>query len=196
MDCRAIFYRYLEIQVKSTIHKEPFSRPRLRQLASVAAFVLLGACSHAVQRGLAQEPGADTACALDGMVLQDFPGPKAQIQYAEGTPDFYCDLTELFAVLLAPEHKRAVAGLFVQDMGKADWAHPQGHWIAARTALYVVGSSKAGSMGPTFGSFASQQDAAAFVKQQGGRVVPFELITPAMVSARHAAAHQGGANGA
>jgi copper chaperone NosL len=172
-----------------------------RQLACIATLLLLGACSQAVQRGLAQEPGADTACALDGMVLQDFPGPKAQIQYAEGKPDFFCDLTELFAVLLAPEQKRQVAGLFVQDMGKADWAHPQGHWIAARTALYVVGSGKAGSMGPTFGSFSNTLDAAAFVKKEGGKILPFDQITSAMVTMRGAARHgmsmprQGAADG-
>lgn len=161
----------------------------IRQLACVASLLALGACSQAVQRGLAQDPGADTACALDGMVLQDFPGPKAQIQYVEGKPDYYCDLTELFTVLLAPEQKRQVAGLFVQDMGKADWAHPAGHWIAARTALYVVGSAKAGSMGPTFGSFATAQDAAAFAHKEGGKVVPFDQITSAMVNLRGAAVH-------
>ncbi|UUZ56082.1 nitrous oxide reductase accessory protein NosL [Massilia sp. H-1] len=89
-----------------------------------------------------QEPDADTVCTLDGMVLADFPGPKAQIQYVQGKPDFYCDLTELFAVLQAPENKRACAAVFVQDMGKADWDQPRGHWIAAEAALYVVGSKR------------------------------------------------------
>lgn len=167
-----------------------------RQLACLAALLVLGACSQAVQRPLAQEIAADTACALDGMVLQDFPGPKGQIQYVEGKPDFYCDLTELFAVLLAPEQKRQVAGLYVQDMGKADWAHPRGNWIVAKTALFVVGSRKTGSMGPTFGAFSSQHDADAFVQQQGGQVVRFEQVTAAMVNARRAGAHPGGMHGA
>jgi copper chaperone NosL len=149
-------------------------------LACLAGMVLLAACSQAVKQAAAQEPDADTACTLDGMVLKDFPGPKAQIQYIEGKPDFFCDLMELFAVVQAAEQKRGVAALFVQDMAKADWAHPQGHWIAAKSALYVVGSRKAGSMGPTFASFSTAPDAAAFAKTEGGKIVPFDQITPAM----------------
>ena len=122
------------------------------------------------------------------MVLMDFPGPKAQVHYTEGDPDYYCDLIELFAVLLAPEHKRKVAAVFVQDAGKTDWASPNGHWIAAKGALFVVGSRKQGSMGTTFGAFSNAQDAAAFVQKEGGKVVPFDQVTPAMLvkdGARH-----------
>jgi copper chaperone NosL len=162
---------------------------KLARLACIASMVLLAACSQAVKQAVAQEPDAGTACALDGMVLKDFPGPKAQIQYMEGKPDFFCDLMELFAVVQAPEQKRRVAGLFVQDMAKADWAHPQGHWIAAKSALYVVGSRKSGSMGATFASFSNAQDAAAFAKTEGGRVVPFDQITPAMLKSGSGAAH-------
>lgn len=157
-----------------------------KKLMVVAAMVLLAACSQATLNAAAQEPAADTACALDGMVLKDFPGSKAQIQYAEGKPDYYCDLMELFAVLLAPENKRQVAGVFVQDVGKTDWANPSGHWIAAKDALYVVGSKKQGSMGPTFGAFSSAQDAAAFVQKEGGKVLPFNQITAAMLDTRGA----------
>jgi copper chaperone NosL len=153
---------------------------------ALAAMLMLAACGQAVMAVAAQEPAADTACALDGMVLKDFPGSKAQIQYVEGKPDYYCDLMELFAVLLAPENKRQVAGVFVQDIGKTDWANPSGHWIAARDALYVVGSKKQGSMGPTFGAFSNGQDAAAFVQKEGGKVLPFNQITAAMLDTRGA----------
>lgn len=153
----------------------------IRKWGALAVLALVAACSQAVLTATAQEPGADTACALDGMILKDFPGPKAQIQYAEGKADFYCDLMELFSALLAPEHKRSVTGIFVQDMGKTSWDKPEGHWIAAKSALYVVGSKKQGSMGPTFGAFSSPDAAAAFVKQEGGRILPFDQITPAML---------------
>ena len=153
---------------------------------ALAAAALLAACGQTALTAVAQEPGAETACALDGMVLKDFPGSKAQIQYVEGKPDYYCDLMELFAVLLAPENKRQVAGVFVQDIGKTDWANPRGHWIAAKDALYVVGSKKQGSMGPTFGAFSNAQDAAAFVQKEGGKVLPFNQITAAMLDTRGA----------
>lgn len=154
----------------------------LRPLAGAVLLTLLGACNHAVPKATPQEPGADTACVLDGMLLQEFAGSKAQIHYAEGKPEFYCDLMELFSALLAPERKRAPIASFVQDMGKTAWNHPAGHWIDAKSALYVIGSRKHGSMGPTLGAFSSMEDAQAFVGKEGGRVVRFEQITLDMVS--------------
>lgn len=157
--------------------------------ALFVSVLLLAACTPNTTKVAAQEPGADTACALDGMVLRDFPGPKAQIQFAEGKPDFYCDLMELFAVVLGAEQKRAVAGMYVQDMSKADWDHPSGNWIEARSAFYVTGSRKQGSMGPTFGAFATLQGAQDFAAAQGGKVLRFEQISRDMVSMGGSAAH-------
>lgn len=153
-----------------------------QRFAMLGAAMLLAACSQAVVAALAQEPTADTMCALDGMVLQDFPGPKAQVLYTEGKGDYYCDLTELFTVLLAPEHRRKIAAVFVQDAGKTDWAKPSGHWIAAKDALFVVGSRKQGSMGATFGAFSNASDAAVFVEREGGKVVPFDQVTAKMLA--------------
>jgi copper chaperone NosL len=150
---------------------------------------LLAACSQAVPQVVAQEPGSDTACVLDGMVLKDYPGPKAQVHYAEGAPEFFCDLMELFGTLLAPEQKRKVTGMFVQDMGKTEWERPSGSWIDAKTAIYVVGSKKPGSMGPTFGSFSSMADAEAFVSKEGGKIVRFDQVTTDMVHLHTGASH-------
>lgn len=166
------------------------SKPLTRKLAGgLALLALLAACSKEVQQATAQEPGSETACSLDGMILKDFPGPKAQIQYAEGMPDFFCDLMELFGTVLAPEQKRAVAGIFVQDMGKTAWEHPEGNWIDAKTAIYVVGSKKAGSMGPTFGSFSKMEDAEDFVKKEGGKIVRFDDVTPDILNVHSGAQH-------
>jgi copper chaperone NosL len=184
MDRRAVLIRKLEIQVNSRF----FRLDGARLIPAIAALVLVGACSRAVPPAVASEPTAETVCALDGMVLNDFPGPKAQIHYAEGAPDFFCDLIELFAAVLAPEQKRAVTGLFVQDMGKAEWDHPSGNWIDAKKAVYVVGSRKQGSMGTTFGSFAGFADAETFAKREGGKVLRFDQITTGML-ARGSAAH-------
>lgn len=149
--------------------------------AALAAAAVLAGCSQAAVHAVAQEPLSDTACALDGMVLKDFPGPKAQVHYTEGKADFYCDLMELFAAALAPEHRRQVTAMYVQDMGKTAWSKPEGHWIAAKGALFVVGSRKQGSMGPTFGAFSRAEDAAAFARQEGGRVLRFDQVTLAML---------------
>jgi copper chaperone NosL len=162
-----------------------------RLLAALAAASLLAACGEQALTGAAQEPGPETACALDGMVLRDFPGPKAQIRYADGKADYYCDLMELFTLLLKPEQRRRVAGVFVQDMGKTAWDKPSGAWMAASAALYVVGSRKQGSMGPTFASFSDPGQAAAFAKAEGGKVLPYSQITAAMLDTGHGAGDMG-----
>lgn len=155
-------------------------RTSVKLLGGLVLLSVLVSCNRAVPQAVAREPGSDTACVLDGMLLTEFPGPKGQVHYAEGEPDFFCDLIELFTALLVPEQKRPIAAAFVQDMGKADWAHPVGNWIDANTAFYVTGSRKRGSMGPTFASFSSRQDAEKFQKEEGGNVLQFGQITPAM----------------
>ncbi len=154
-------------------------------LGGIVLLGLLAACSQSVPKVSALEPDSNTACALDGMLLKDYPGPKAQVHYAEGKPDFFCDLMDLFSVLLAPEQKRAQTAVFVQDMGKTAWDHPAGNWIDAKLAVYVAGSKKLGSMGPTLASFSQASDAEAFAKKEGGRVVRFEQITLDMVRSGH-----------
>lgn len=148
-------------------------------ILAVLAAPLLAAC------GQSSDPAAvtpleitrGTSCALDGMLLADYPGPKAQIFYAgQAEPDFFCDTVEMFHVYLTPEQVRPVRGLFVQDMGKAAWDEPQGHWIDAKSAYYVHGSRREGSMGPTIASFALEQDAAKFAAEYGGKVYRFSDI--------------------
>lgn len=123
------------------------------------------------------------------MLLKEYPGPKAQIHYAEGNPEFFSDLIELFSMLLVPEQKRSVTAVFVQDMGKTPWKQPVGNWIDAKTAIYVAGSKKTGSMGATFGSFSSMQDAEDFVEKEGGKIFRFEQITSETLKMSGDAAH-------
>jgi copper chaperone NosL len=152
-----------------------------KSIAALAALLLL-ACGKTQETALAPvDFTRDTVCVLDGMLLADFPGPKAQIHYGDGKPDFFCDTVEMFAIYLRPEQQRPVRALFVQDMGAADWNEPRGHWVDAKGAFYVRGSKRRGSMGPTLASFARAEDAAAFAAQYGGQVLRFDQITPDMV---------------
>lgn len=123
----------------------------------------------------------ETHCSLDGMLIADYPGPKAQIHYADGAPEFFCDTVELFSLYLAPEQRRAIRALYVQDMAAADWDAPRAHWIDARTAWFVYGSRRRGAMGPTLASFSHETDARAFAQAYGGRVLRFDQVTPDMV---------------
>ncbi|WP_027996746.1 nitrous oxide reductase accessory protein NosL [Simplicispira psychrophila] len=131
-----------------------------------------------------------TSCELDGMLLSDYPGPKAQVYYAGQTqPVFFCDTVELFSTLLVGEQVRAVKAVYVQDMGQANWEQPVGHWIDAKTGIYVLGSKRHGSMGTTIGSFAQEADARKFAAEYGGKVLRFGEITAAMVDLSGGALH-------
>lgn len=152
-----------------------------RRILLVAAVALVAACAD---RAVLQphDFAADTPCALDGMLLAEFPGPKGQIVYDQGPPDFFCDTVELVSTLLAPEQQKRVVGAYTQDMAQTSWDKPQGHWIDAKAAFYVIGSRKTGSMGPTLATFAQEADAQAFARENGGKVLRFAAITPQMVA--------------
>ncbi len=167
-------------------------RQMLLGLMALAALPPLAACKPEQQKAASIAPAEirpDTACELDGMLLADYPGPKGQIHYAGlEEPAFYCDTTEVLNALIAPEQVRKLNAVYVQDMGKTDWDNPQGAWIDARTALYVHGSRRKGSMGPTLASFSAEADAQTFIKQYGGKLLRMNEITPHHVDLR------GGAN--
>lgn len=127
------------------------------------------------------EIDAATTCELDGMMLAEYGGPKAQVHYAGlAAPVFFCDTVEMFAALLRPEQARTVRAAFVQDMAQADWDKPRGHWFDARTGFFVVGSKRHASMGPTIASFAAQDAAQRFAGEWGGKVLPFAEVRPEM----------------
>ncbi|GGX12937.1 nitrous oxide reductase accessory protein NosL [Undibacterium macrobrachii] len=131
-----------------------------------------------------------TTCDLDGMLLADYPGPKAQVFYVGNpTPRFFCDTVELLNTLLSPEQVQAVAAAFVQDMGKADWDQPRGNWIPVNTAYYVLGSKRHGSMGPTIASFSLEADAQKFIAQWNGKLMRYADIKPEMVDLSGGALH-------
>ncbi len=153
-------------------------------IVAALATTLLAACgqSSGPTTVAPLEINRSTSCSLDGMLLADYPGPKAQIFYAgQAEPDFFCDTVEMFHIYLTPEQVRNVRGIFVQDMGKADWDEPHGHWIDAKSAYYVYGSKRVGSMGPTIASFALEQNATKFAAEYGGKVYQFADIKPDMV---------------
>lgn len=136
------------------------------------------------------EIDASSSCELDGMLLADYPGPKAQIHYTGmAAPVFFCDTVEMFAMLLRPEQARPVRAAFVQDMARADWDKPRGHWFDAKTGYYVAGSKRRGSMGPTFVSFAAEADAQKFAAAHGGKVLRFAEVKPEMADLGGGALH-------
>nr|WP_295130652.1 nitrous oxide reductase accessory protein NosL [uncultured Roseateles sp.] len=173
--------------------KSSTSALRTAVLCAVVALGL-GACGRSddAKAVAAAEIDAHSTCELDGMLLADYPGPKAQIHYAgQAAPSFFCDTVELLNTLLAPEQVRAIKAVYVQDMGSADWDQPRGFWIDAKSAIYVLDSSRQGSMGPTIASFAKEADAKAFAAKWGGKPLRFAEITRDMVDLSGGALHDG-----
>ena len=113
----------------------------------------------------------------------------AHIEAARAVKE-YLDAGQDVAMLnLGDLSVRAAKAVFVQDMGKAKWEQPVGHWIDAKTAIYVLGSKRHGSMGPTIASFAQEADAVKFAAEYGGKVLRFGEITADMVDLSGAALH-------
>ena len=160
-------------------------------VVALCAAAVLSACGDKAETAVvAVEIDQATTCDLDGMLLSDFPGPKAQIHFkGEDKPSFYCDTVEMFNTLLKPEQVKALRAVLVQDMAKADWDQPRGNWFDARTGFYVLGSKLKGSMGPTIASFAQEADAKTFASKNGGRVLRFSDVKLDMVDLSGGAVH-------
>ncbi|HFC53107.1 MAG TPA: nitrous oxide reductase accessory protein NosL [Gammaproteobacteria bacterium] len=164
----------------------------MRHAATMATLILAAAltgCSGEKPAVQALEPDRSSICALDGMLLLDYPGPKGQILYKDGEREFYCDTIELLSIYLRPEQQRGIRAIFTQDMGSTDWKEPRDHWIDATKAFYVRGSDLHGSMGPTFATFARREDANSFIEKHGGELLRFDQITVEMVDLRGGAKH-------
>lgn len=156
---------------------------------ALAVVVSVAGCGKQDAPVQALEISRGTVCSLDGMTLADYPGPKAQIHYDRGEPDFFCDTMEMFSIHLQSESQKRVRAMFIQDMGKTAWEQPQGSWVDAKTAFYVHGSKRHGSMGPTLAAFSRMEDAQGFAREYGGKVLRFDEVTIDMVALDGGAQH-------
>lgn len=119
------------------------------------------------------------SCHLCGMTISNFPGPKGESYTVnQGNINKFCSTRDLFGFILQPENKRQVREIYVHDMSKTPWGQPNDeHFIDAKQAWFVIGSSKTGAMGQTLGSFSDKSDAETFVQEFGGQLYQFDDIT-------------------
>ncbi|WDE12445.1 nitrous oxide reductase accessory protein NosL [Thalassomonas haliotis] len=130
-----------------------------------------------VQKAVAIESGEE--CHLCGMIITNFAGPKGELYRKEqGETVFkFCSTRDMFSYYLDPENQRNVSVIYVHDMSKMPWEAPDdGYFIDAKSAWFVAGSNKSGAMGKTLASFGKQEDARAFAKEYGGKVINFEQV--------------------
>ena len=94
-------------------------------------------------------------------------------------PLFFAQVRDLVAYLKSPERDAEIVAIYVSNMSVApSWAEPGvDNWVAAETALFVVGAPVAGGMGaPEIVPFADADAANTFVKTYGGKVLSLNKI--------------------
>lgn len=145
-------------------------------LVALAAFVLLAGCKEELAQAPAAVPLTTEATGhFCQMNLLEHPGPKAQVHLA-GLPDplFFSQVRDAVAYQRMPEQSHAIAAIYVNDMAAApSWENPgAANWIAAETALYVVGARTPGGMGaPELIPFSNRTTAEAWAAEHGGQVL-------------------------
>ncbi len=152
-----------------------------------ALFCLLALCACAGNEKTVELKPVDItrqhACALDGMTVIDHHGPKAQLLRRDQSRAVFCDAKEAFPELLDPVRRRQVAQIWFQPLDQAPWESHPGDWAPAADLLFVAGSGKLGSMGPTLAPFKNRAKAKAFVAQYGGQIHRYEQIDQAVLEA-------------
>ncbi len=123
------------------------------------------------------------------MNLTEHPGPKAQVHLdgLPGAPLFFSQVRDAIAYSRLPEQSHTILAIWVNDMGAAGatWEEPgAANWIDARTAYYVVGSTREGGMGaPELVPFSDASFARAFADQNGGAVMDLSKVPDSAVIA-------------
>ena len=151
-----------------------------KYLFGLGLCMLLGACQEdeSVTAMIPQAFTQADECHLCGMAILSFPGPKGQA-FVGRSPQVvkFCSTRDLISWYLQPENPPNTQALFVHDMARSDWHHPDDrHLINAYKAWFVVGSQQRGAMGPTLASFATEESAQSFAHQQGGKVLSFHEL--------------------
>ena len=147
----------------------------------IALFLIcfgLTACgSEVAQIATPREPGPNSIGHYCRMTLAEHKGPKGQILLRGWKEPLWFSsvrdsLTYMEQDLVSD---REIAGFWVNDMGQGNWDQPApGSWVEARTALFVIGSSRASGMGGSEAvPFKERAAAQAFAKEHGGRIVEY-----------------------
>ena len=157
----------------------------MRRIRLVSLFLfglVVGGCNSQEVSVAVPEPAeleGDEIGYYCNMIVETHRGPKGQVFLADREqPLWFTSARDTIAFTMLPEEPKNISAVYVSDMGKASWDHPEpGTWVEARSAWYVVGSGKVGGMGaPEPVPFTEKTKAEAFQAQYGGRVLNFEQI--------------------
>lgn len=119
------------------------------------------------------------SCALDGMILNFYIGPKAQIIWKNGEVSFYCEAREVFYEWLDPITRKKIAKIFVENFDKSVWnAVIKYPWIEIQQAIFVIDNTKhEGAMFLSYVPFATIECAKKFQEENEGIILKEKEIT-------------------
>lgn len=131
-------------------------------------------------------------CHVCGMIITELPGAKAEaIENRSNIVHKFCSAQDMLSWWLQPENQHLKAELYVHDIAKTPWNHPQDeHLIDARSAWYVIGSSLQGAMGPSMVSFSDRKAAELLADSKGGRVLSWDQLDLAILQELAGAGHE------
>ncbi|MEQ1719269.1 MAG: nitrous oxide reductase accessory protein NosL [Hyphomicrobium sp.] len=146
-------------------------------LALAMLCLALSGCRGDDQIATPREPGPGATGYYCRMTLGEHTGPKGQI-LPRGWQDplwFSSVRDALTYVEQDLVSDREMAGFWVNDMAQGTWEAPApGSWIDARSATYVIGSTKNSAMGGSEAvPFKERAAAETFVKAHGGHLADY-----------------------
>lgn len=144
-------------------------------LVSVVGFLSL---AQGMEQSSAQpqEITADISCGKCGMYPEKYPKWQTQIIFNDGSMQPFDGCKCMFGYLFNmgeydKTHKgEDVSAIWVREFNSGDW-------INAKTAHYVIGSSKMGPMGKELIPFSDAAAAESFQKANGGQIAMYDDIT-------------------
>lgn len=159
-------------------------RTLLAVAASSAALVCAGVSARAAAPVLElPKPKPMDACPVCGMLVQPYPYWTATVLFSDGHADHFDGAKDFFKYLHdMPKYARGRTREAIRAMGVTGYYAPE--LIAARDALYVVGSDVLGPMGHELVPQADTADAEEFMKDhKGRRVLRFDEVKPPLLAA-------------
>jgi copper chaperone NosL len=123
------------------------------------------------------KPGQRDRCPVCGMFVSPYDAWIAAATLSDGSIRYFDGPKDLFAFVLEPSrYLPRKSSTKIVDLWVTDYYTLQ--QIDARDGTFVVGSAVTGPMGHEFVPVGSKTDAAAFIRDHGGRALSFEELTP------------------
>lgn len=138
--------------------------------------------SKRMKTGKIRIPAKDDHCITCGMYPERYPQHRSQILIPGNKSLHFCSTRCLINYQADPKK-------YFKEPPQAKWVwvtvYPDGDYDYAGGLYYVVGSKVMGPMGMEALPFRKKADAHAFAKEEGGKVMRFNEITPAMLTGGH-----------